>query len=318
MDSILDETSLVPCAVRAPGIRIADLAGTIRALDDLGAPRVLRSVRDAADRDIGGGRGLRGWCFDRATPREAGLLLASRLSKQPFIDGEEGLFAAAEGRCAVEAHAWNRAVLGIGLAALTDRLAVALSSAARPRGEEIEVLLTYLDEDGQREEPASVVTYATEDDVHAARGSLIEQIDRAVANGIALIERLAELFPHVLLGRQAREQLLSLTGNEIVFRQLIRHLRALDEGARLWSAGPYEPRAVTFSVESEKTLTDGKCGPMRDFATPDGFLPERWSLHTKMTGGNGARMYFRPERAHGRPVVLVGYFGPHLPLASEG
>ncbi len=120
MEPILDETSLVPCAVRTPAARVTELARTLQALDGVGALRALRSVRDAADRDIRDGRGLRGWCFDRATPRDAGLLVAARLAKQPFIDGDGGLFSAAEGSRAIEVTVNGQRVLGLGLAALTD------------------------------------------------------------------------------------------------------------------------------------------------------------------------------------------------------
>jgi hypothetical protein len=52
---------------------------------------------------------------------------------------------------------------------------------------------------------------------------------------------------------------------------------------------------------------------MRDFPSPEGFEQERWSLHTKLTGGAGARMYFRAIRSPEGVAVLIGYFGHHLP-----
>ena len=51
MEPILDETSLVPCPSWRPAARVLGLARTLQALDGLGAPRVLRAVREAADRD---------------------------------------------------------------------------------------------------------------------------------------------------------------------------------------------------------------------------------------------------------------------------
>jgi hypothetical protein len=52
---------------------------------------------------------------------------------------------------------------------------------------------------------------------------------------------------------------------------------------------------------------------MRDFPVPEGFAAARWSLHTKLTGGAGTRLYFRPERVGAAAVVLIGYVGDHLP-----
>lgn len=102
MEPLLDETSLVPCSEDEPGSRIAVLAETLTSLDALGAPRVLRGVIDAADRDIGDGKGLRYWCFRRGAVDDiAGRLVASRLSKAPFIDGPAGLLAREEGSRAI-------------------------------------------------------------------------------------------------------------------------------------------------------------------------------------------------------------------------
>lgn len=317
MEPILDETSLVPCSVRPPSVRINELARAMKALDELGAPRVLRSVRDAADRDLGDGHGLRMLCFDRATPKDAGRLVATRLAAQPFIDGTDGLFVAAEGRRAVEAKVNATLAMGVGLAAMTDGLALILASDARPNTERLNVELTYVDDEGEQTERVEVQTFAAATEVEQARQELIERIDRTFRDGRTIVMRIAEAFPRLVLGDRARASIEVLTGNEPVFRQLVRHLRALDEGALRWEDGrPFEPMAVTFSVESRATLEDGMLGPMRDFPAPPGFEVERWTLHTKLTGGAGARLYFRAVRTAGRHVVLVGYFGDHLPTVT--
>lgn len=314
MEPILDETSLVPCPARTPSARIHELARTLQALDALGALRVVRSVRDAADRDLGDGRGLRSWCFDHGTSKDAGRFLASRLAAQPFLDGADGLLAAAEGRRAVEGKIGAVVVAGLCLAALTEGLVVLLSSDARALGETLKVELVYIDDDGDRNEQVEVRTFARSEEVNDARDELIKRIDRMMSCGPAVLARVAEVFPSLIFGDRASGQIRELTGTEPVFRQLVRHLRALNEGALRWKDGePFEPVAVTFSVESKPTLEDGALGPLRDFPTPPGFAVERWSLHTKLTGGNGARLYFRALRQEGRGVVLVGYFGDHLP-----
>lgn len=317
MEPILDETSLVPCTLWRPAARVLRLARTLQALDGLGAPRVLRSVRDAADRDVGDGSGLRRWCFDRATDRDAGRLLATRLASQPFIDGDGGLFAAAEGARAVEAKVNGVSALGAGLAALTDGVLAPLASASRPAGGTLSVALTYLDEAGERSETIDVAAFASTDEIESQRQMLVERIDRSVADGKELIGRLGELFPRLRLGARAVDQIAALSGSEPVFRQLLRHLRALDVGAARWPEGEgFEPDGVTYSVESKSTLDHGTFGPMRDFPVPAGFEAERWSLHTKLTGGAGARLYFRPVRAGAEAVVLAGYFGDHLPTVT--
>ncbi len=318
VEPILEELSLVPCPRRAASTRILDLARTLLALDGVGFPRVLRSVRDAADRDLGDGRGLRSWCYDPATQRDAGRLLVGRLTAQPFVDGPNGLFAAAEGTGAVDARVNGAPALGAGLAALKDGVAVILSSDARPAAECLLVELCFLGEDGWRSKSVSIQTLATPADVDGGRASLVQQLDRSIRDGSALVARVGVQFPRLRLGDRARRQIADVRGSESVFQQLVRHLRALDESARQWEHGrPFEPIGVTYSVESKRTLEDGSLGPMRDFPTPSGFTPERWSLHTKLTGGCEARLYFRPIRTAKEALVLVGYFGAHLPTVGS-
>lgn len=318
VEPILDEVSLVPCSDRTPAARLHLLAATLQALDQLGAPRILRSVRDAADRDIGAGRGLRSWCFDKTVDEVARRLVASRLGKQPFIDGAEGLFTLAEGQRAIEATVRGVPVFGCGLAALNGGLVIALGSATMSTGAKVTVDLLYLDADGESKETVEVLCLIEPTEVDTSRDTIIAKVDEAVSDGSVLVARAPEMFPKLRFGTLARDQIAALVGTEPIFRQLLRHLRALDLGARDWKPEtPFAPSgALPWSVESKSTLEDGKLGPMRDFPVPEGFVVERWSLHTKLTGGAGSRLYFRAERNGDNAVVLIGYFGDHLPTVK--
>jgi hypothetical protein len=315
MEPTLDETSLVPCPTWTPAARVSALAAVLREFDQVGFPRALRSVANAADRDIAQGRGLRSWCFDRELSRDAGRLVALRLSQQPFIDGPEGLMALAEGRRVLETQVDGAATFGLGLGALEDRPVATLASAIAPIGRQRQVEVIDASTDPLTTTMVSVFAYALGDDVIANAEALQAQVDSAIGNGQVLLARLGEVFPRLRLGVRASESIQGLTGNEPVFPQLIRHLRALNAAADKWVAGAaFLPEGITFSPESEATLRNGKYGPMRDFPAPEGFEQQRWSLHTKLTGGAGARMYFRPVRPQAAPVaVLIGYIGGHLP-----
>lgn len=315
MEVILDESSLVPCADWLPAKRIQTLALALKALDHLGCARVLRSVHTAADLDIGHGRGLRSWCFDRGTNRDAGKFIAQRLGKQPFIDGADGLFAMVEGNRAIEGRVRNKTVVGLAFAALTSAPAVAVGSSALPSCTEVAVDLSTIDVDSDLHETLQVCCVVNEEDVRQQSGIIAEGVERSVADGSDLLKRAGELFPRLRFGPRAVQQISELTGNEPVFHQLFRHLRALDKGAAYWRAeDEYSPAAaISWSRESKATLNHGFYGPMRDFPPPEGFTPRRWSEHSKLSGGAGARLYFHAERVDGEGTVLVGYFGPHLP-----
>jgi hypothetical protein len=314
MEPVIDETSLVPCTEWEPAARIVALATVLKEFDRVGLPRVLRSVADAADREIAQGRGLKSWCFERGSHRDAGLLVASRLARQPFIDGPLGLMAQAEGQRVLETRANGNLVFGLGLGALEDRPVARLASAVSPASLQVQVQVLDASTDPLAVTDVPVFAYARGDEVVAKVLHLQSLVDATISSGQALLERLADVFPYLHVGAKASESLAALTGAEPVFRQLIRHLRALNAAAEVWKPGThYRPEGITYSQESDQTLSHGRFGPMRDFPTPAGFEHERWSLHTKLTGGAGARLYFRAARAGTSKTVLLGYFGAHLP-----
>lgn len=316
MEPILDDSSLVASSTLSPVTRVRSLVGAIAALRKLGARPVLRTVRDAADQDLGNGRTLRAVLFDKTiTAKDEARFVASLLQKPPHIDGKDGLFAEKEGRRAIEARAMGRPVMGLGFAALTHRVVVALATDDRPTGAAIKVEITYVDEDGCRDEQVEVRAFVTGDEVRSAEFTLRDEIISSVSNGREIVERLSGLFPRLRLGPDAESSIREMTGNETVFPLLKRHLRALNDAALTWSGGAYEPQGVTSSVESKPTLTHGTYGPMRDFQMPIGFDPLRFSLHTKLFVGN-KRIYYSPIQVEGQGLVVVGYYGDHLPTVK--
>lgn len=320
MEPILDETSLLPSDHCLPSVRIRILADALKAIEDLGVPRVLRSVQDAADRDIGKGKGLRFWCFDQETDPDSGRFVAIRLSKQPFIDGHNGLFSLVEGERAIEGTVNGGKVFGLALAAINDSFAILLAS--RPHSSitavTANVSLLYLDEENSFEECVSVQCLTDSGDVIAHRDWIRERVNESLTTGLSIVDRAPDVFPRLRFCQGAREQIMDLTGSERFFRQLVRHLRALDQGVLEWNPGTqYSPAgSLSWSPESEATLTHRRYGPMRKFPVPDGYKNEKWSHHTKLTGNDCFRLYFRFEPSDSIPVVLIGYFGPHLPTTD--
>lgn len=314
MEPTLDETSLVPCPQWAPAIRIAALSTVLKEFDRIGLPRVLRSVADAADRDIAQGRGLRSWCFEHGPNRDAGRLVALRLAKQPFIDGPEGLMAQAEGQRILETQVGGSIVHGLGLGALENRPVATLASGTMPEGRQVLVQVLDASADPIAVTDVAVFAYASGEEVAAQAPQIQVLVDAAISDGQALLDRLADAFAYLRIGPMAADSFSGLSGSEPVFRQLIKHLRALNSAAEVWAPGvPFRPDGITYSQESDQTLSHGRYGPLRDFPSPAGFEQERWSFHTKLTGGAGARLYFRAVRTGDSKAVLIGYFGAHLP-----
>jgi hypothetical protein len=318
MDPILDESSLIPCSEWAPVQRIEILVETLQALHRAGVPRVLRTVRDAADRDIGSAHGLRYW--GAQTRPDVKRFLFSLLNKQPFIDGPDGLFVNAEGSSRVlETRAFGTINYSLGLAALQDNLPLSLIHATRTTGEEVSVeILDFSNTPEAEISTSSVYLYVRDKEVESRQSIITQLVNRSLRDGLSLIDRLPQVFPHIKLGPDAEEAFRNLNGNEPVFRQLIRHLHALNSAAATWREGLAFKPEVLHSPESDQTLNHGKYGPMRDFSVPAGFQHQRWSWHTKFNA-TGHRMYFRPpysnrvaETNSEINLVLIGYFGQHL------
>jgi hypothetical protein len=321
MEPALDEASLVPCPKGAPGLRIQQLADTLRALDGLGVPRLLRSVRDAADRDLGGARGLRYWCFDSGTPRDAGRFVASRLDKAPFIDGPDGLFSRIEGERVIEPTIDGTQSFGGGYVALKDSVLVILPGSTWSPTKPVIVHLVILADDGEEIEDVPVDAADCAAEVSALADAIRHKVEAGLAGGPGLVERLPELCPCLVLGERAADQLAALTGSELWFSHVLRHLRALDQAAREWEPGTqFCPEGVNYSVESKVTLDHGTYGPMRVSPTPVGFAGDQWTLHTKIPCN--IRLYYKLGEVGGigsdaKPFrqmrVAIGYVGPHLP-----
>lgn len=311
MEPILDECSLVPNGDQTPAIRIGTLAATLKSLHALGAVRVLRSVRAAAEMDIGEGQGLRYWCHHKQVDRDAGRFVASLLNKQPFVDGSDGLFCRAQQNCAVEARRDGVEAIGLAVVALSGGVGIALPG--RGPGGLWPLEMTFLDEtDTLRSTVANVPCVVHPADIEALTSELLERVIAGIGSGADLLERAPDMFPRLRFGSRATKDIGAMSGAEETFKQLFWHLRVLDQCAREWTDGPFEPRGIPVSPESPATLNHGRYGPMRDFPMPDGFEPQRWSWHTKITGGENPRLYFQFEPRAEEPVVLIGYFGSHL------
>jgi hypothetical protein len=310
MDPVLDERSLVKTDEIDPPRRVQTLAQALKTLHQLGAAKVLRTLRNAPHVDIGGGRGIVSWCRDKGVDRDAGLYVAKLLGKQPFIDGQDGLLFLAQKEFAFEAKHDDVAVMGLAVVALTGGVGVALEGVRS--GGQWPLDVAFLDEAGLRVSTTKVPCIVTSDDAESLRPMLVERILVGVRNGVDLVARAGDLFPRLRFGPDAIDGIQPLAGADALFKQLFWHLRSLNDTAAAWSQGPFEPEGIPWSTESLSTLNHGRFGPLRDFRMPEGFAPERWKLHTKLTGGSGARLYFRFEAQDNDPVVLLGYFGPHL------
>lgn len=316
MEPVLDELTLRPCDGTRMADRIRRLAGVVKRLDGLGAARVLRSVSDAALRDVGGGMGLNRWCFEESVDRDAGRLVGARLDKQPYIDGPGGLFGTLEKGRAIDPSCDGSPAVGLGYCHLTGGFALGLGGSELTGAFFRDVSLYCVDEAGDYTETSRIRLLLADSDVEDVRDDIVGRINGTIASGEDILARGDDLLPHLRFGSRAVDQLREMRGSEPHFAQVVRHLRTFEVSALDWyKSGEFAPAGITYSAESQATLQHGRYGPLRRFPTPDGFAEEQWSLHSKVAVGS-YRIYFRHVAADKDIFVLVGYVGPHLPTVD--
>ena len=319
MDPVLHELSVAPVGA-ATGERLAQLAATLRSLDELGLTRVLRHTRDALDRRVEGEITLRE-ALQRHPQREQRTFLHLRLSKAPFVEELhdareaatksmiEGEVGAVRCRGAVFAYLSNAPVVSLAGSAEWERDALRLSLA---RLREV----TDVDDTQHGElEQDDVEVLQVSSPAHVERSAkpLRERVLRAVSAGRELWERRSHLFPHLDLGPDVEAQLGVLNDTMEGFRHVVEALARIDAALRSWVDGPLEP-GMKFSPESASTLNHSTYGPLRDFRCADG-CTIRFSLHLKLFAGN-RRIYYSAYRAGDVGRAHVGYVGPHLPTTK--
>lgn len=145
--------------------------------------------------------------------------------------------ARAEGQRVLETQVEGRLVYGLGLGALEGRPVATLASAASPTGRQLQVQVLDASTDPMVVTDVPVFAYADGAEVAADALQIQRLVDTAIFNGQVLLDRMAEAFPHLRAGPRATEAIAALSGSEPVFRQLVRHHRALNAAAEAWTPG---------------------------------------------------------------------------------
>lgn len=130
-----------------------------------------------------------------------------------------------------------------------------------------------------------------------------------------LWERREEFFPHLILCGQVEQQLRTTIGiRSRFFRQIIVHLKHLDNFAKEWTIGGFSDKTLKrygLNVSGESDQTMRRYGRERRFRLPNG-RREYFEKHIK-TGE--LRFHFFPDIEEHK--IYVGYIGPHLRTVTD-
>ncbi len=143
---------------------------------------------------------------------------------------------------------------------------------------------------------------------------LNEAVFESIHDGSELWERREALFPDLQFCDAVQDTVAQIGTNNPLLHHIARKLAALNKVANEWTSGPFPRDALPFRVSPESERTLNQYGGFRDFVCPDG-LVRRFVPHARLTPQEW-RIHFLEEKIDGK--LVIGYIGPHLPIASEG
>jgi hypothetical protein len=199
---------------------------------------------------------------------------------------------------------------GLSTAFLSDGLAVSILSADQWNVGRVRIQKTWI-------EAEDVKTVAL-DVLHAGRCAHLEGHTEWLqrthspppANGLALWDQRATLFPSLDFCDSAEVQIRALGGDGPRFRAALRGLRDLQNYCESWTCGSFDIHALNnASGESNSTLN--MYSEERTFRCPDG-RGRLFEWHLKR---GDTRIHFLEAPAQRR--ILVGYIGGHLRISGQ-
>jgi hypothetical protein len=272
-----------------------------------GVKRVVRSTLDLQQLELGPAYYWWHWRMDPAVRLELRQYFRSVATKYPALLDEAEVER--EMHSCDYFHDGRRAV-GLGIACRIDSLALSMLSSNVWNTPTL-VLEVHELRDDEIEQHAEEVRHASHPE--HVRNTHSDWIKRRLASfvedGAELWKRSSQFFPNLVFCEAVAEQMNELP--TIAIPSVMRGLFHLNDYARDWTSGGFEPRKVQCVVSPESPSTMREFAEDRTFLCPDG-RSLTFSWHAKP--GSSWRVYFDPTVGPRR--LLVGYVGKHLGTAK--
>ena len=279
---------------------------TMREVMQRGAKRVVRSTLDLQQVELGPDYRWWDWRKDPAVPRELQQYFRSIATKYPALLDEAVIEQDMYG---CDYFLDGQRAAGLGIACRMDSLALSMPSS---RIWQTSLLLLEVHElrEDEIERRAEDVRHASRPEhVRDAHSDWIKRrLESLVEDGDELWERSREFFPSLVFCSAVAEQMNGLP--KAALPSVIRGLFRLDDYAREWMSGGFDPKEVRCSLSPESPSTMSQFAAERTFLCPDG-RRLAFSWHAKV---GSWRVYF--DSNVGPRRLLVGYVGRHLRTAK--
>lgn len=317
MDQLLNELSISGGHANkyAADIAMLHLCEASDALCELGYGNAVKTPRDFASMFLASDYPVRKWFVDRELPqenRDKRRLFLTRCTKAPYL---EELHDEANIQDIEEFRFQEKAALGLTLAHLWGCPALSLAGDERFPANMVMLSWRRLTERGEFEEQQfPVPLLCCRADVERSAEEFRHALPfPELRTGRAVLEYASQVFPSLVFSGNAEGQIRRLSGGEIYFPEIVRHLKELDK-AMLRGDTVFRPSNIDYApTESGTTSGNPHCRAVRTFRFPDG--RDRICLaHSKIHTGY-RRMYVFPDMED--RVVYIGHVGEHLPLAGN-
>ena len=235
------------------------------------------------------------WLNDETqVPKDDRVFFKTIAAKAPFIS-DVCSAAVQELGFECEFRFEGEAAEGLGAAHLLDSAAVSLP-CRRFACDPVFLQVTCLDEEGLIEYFVPVCCLSSVDQVRRREKWLRDRLllESPIGDGDELWSGRTLHFPRLIFCASTEDFVRSLSGKELHFRQILRHLTALNRYLLTWTDGEFALTGVDWSYESTATMNRAELAALRTFTCPDN-VSRRFSPHTKLHGAN-LRIHFESRQ----------------------
>ena len=286
---------------------MSTLVDTLREATKAGVESILRTSEDLNSMKLAPGYSIAQWRTDREVDRDQRNFLIVLTAKSPYnIDTTDEIQAQFN---LTDVSFQGQKSEGLRFTAITDSIAISLSSAPEWNESILSIDLTEIDSEGQ------IVCRLT-DIKHASSKQHIKELnpwirDRIchdIKNGSQLWLNRSKLFDRIDFCDCVEKQLIDILAGDPKLIHIVNIFSTLNQKCQSWDTGSLSLEGLDESGESESTRKNKTFRKKRTFRCPDG--QERvFDRHIKLKFCNW-RIHFLAETS-GR--VIIGYVGTHLP-----
>lgn len=249
------------------------------------------------------------WFADDRVDREEQRLVRNLATKGKFIED----LLANEGTTEVKFN--NNECLGLALAYIDSGISISLAPLDRWNTHHITVDVTFVDQENEElqtsREAVQHVSTITHWSEHFDATSAAQQIQ----SGKYLWDHRSSLYPGLQFCDSAGKYLVQQSKGPVL-NAAIKMLRALNTySLTIKPKAEFVPNDINCKVSPESQSTLEKYAKERTFNCPDN-LRRTFSWHAKHNG-TGWRTFFHVDSSQSPIRILIGYLGPHLPIASD-